>query len=141
MRAHMREMRTPRSRPRAPVDGDQVPVLEDPARTTDLQADLAVHSRREEIEIMKLIGATDWFVRGPFVIEGAFIGVVGAGIAAVAFVIGYSRFGPALNSLVAFLPIQTETGFVANLTLFTVLVGLVVGSVGSFFSVRRHLDS
>ena len=102
---------------------------------------LAVHSRREEIEIMKLIGATDWFVRGPFVIEGAFIGVVGAGIAAVAFVAGYSRFGPALNSLVAFLPIQTETGFVANLTLFTLLVGLVVGSVGSFFSVRRHLET
>ncbi len=102
---------------------------------------LAVYSRRDEIEIMKLIGATDWFVRGPFVIEGAFIGVVGAGIAAVAFVIGYSRFGPALNSLVAFLPIQTETGFVANLTLFTILVGLVVGSVGSFFSVRRHLET
>ena len=102
---------------------------------------LAVYSRREEIEIMKLIGATDWFVRGPFVIEGAFIGVVGAGIAAVVFVIGYSNFGPALNSLVAFLPIQTETGFVANLTLFTVLVGVVVGSVGSFFSVRRYLET
>ena len=102
---------------------------------------LAVYSRREEIEIMKLIGATDWFVRGPFVIEGAFIGLVGAGLAVVAFVVAYSRIGPTLNALVAFLPIQTETGFVANLTLFTLLVGLVVGSVGSFFSVRRHLET
>lgn len=101
---------------------------------------LAVYSRREEIEIMKLIGATDWFVRGPFVVEGAFIGVVGAGTAAVAFVIAYSRLGPALNSLIAFLPIQTETRFVTNLTLFTILVGLVVGSIGSYFSVRRHLE-
>ena len=100
---------------------------------------LAVYSRREEIEIMKLIGATDWFVRGPFVIEGAFIGLVGAGIAAAVFVVGYSNFGPVLNSLVAFLPIQTETDFMARLTVFTVLVGVVVGSAGAFFSVMRYL--
>lgn len=102
---------------------------------------LAVYSRREEIEIMKLIGATDWFVRGPFVIEGAFIGLVGAGLAAVAVLAAYSRAGPIVNSLVAFLPVQTQSGFVTNLMLFTLLVGLIVGSAGSYFSVRRYLGA
>lgn len=102
---------------------------------------LAVYSRREEIEIMKLIGATDWFVRGPFVLEGAFIGLVGAGLAALTVLIGYQRLSATFNSLVAFLPIETETTFVTNLSLFTVLVGLVIGSVGSYFSVRRYLGA
>jgi cell division transport system permease protein len=102
---------------------------------------LAVFSRREEIEIMKLIGATDWFVRGPFVVEGAVIGFIGAGISAIAVVAGYARVGPTLESLVSFLPIQTQTGFVTNLALFTMLMGVLIGSVGSYFSVRRYLEN
>ncbi len=102
---------------------------------------LAVFSRREEIEIMKLIGATDWFVRGPFVVEGAVIGFIGAGLSAIAIVAGYARVGPTLESLVSFLPIQTQTGFVTNLALFTMLMGVLIGSVGSYFSVRRYLEN
>ncbi len=102
---------------------------------------LAVFSRREEIEIMKLIGATDWFVRGPFVIEGAVIGFIGAGLSAIAVIAGYARVGPTIDSLVTFLPIQTQTGFVTNLALFTLFVGVLIGSVGSYFSVRRYLES
>lgn len=102
---------------------------------------LAVYSRREEIEIMKLIGATDWFVRGPFVIEGAFIGSVGAGLASLTVLAGYARVGPVINSLIAFLPVQAESAFVPNLALFTLLVGLIVGSLGSYFSVRRYLGA
>jgi cell division transport system permease protein len=102
---------------------------------------LAVFSRREEIEIMKLIGATDWFVRGPFVVEGAVIGFIGAGLSAIAVVAGYARVGPTLESLVSFLPIQTQTGFVTNLALFTMLMGVLIGSVGSYFSVRRYLEN
>jgi cell division transport system permease protein len=102
---------------------------------------LAVYSRREEIEIMRLIGATDWFVRGPFVVEGAVIGFIGAGLSAIAVVAGYARVGPTLESLVSFLPIQTQTGFVTNLALFTMLMGVLIGSVGSYFSVRRYLEN
>ena len=102
---------------------------------------LAVFSRREEIEIMKLIGATDLFVRGPFVVEGAVIGFIGAGLSAIAVVAGYARVGPTLESLVSFLPIQTQTGFVTNLALFTMLMGVLIGSVGSYFSVRRYLEN
>ena len=102
---------------------------------------LAVFSRREEIEIMKLIGATDWFVRGPFVMEGAVIGFIGAGLSAVVVFAGYARVGPTLQSLVSFLPIQTQAGFVTNLALFTLLVGVLIGSIGSYFSVRRYLEA
>lgn len=102
---------------------------------------LTVFSRREEIEIMKLIGATDWFVRGPFVVEGAIIGFIGAGLSAMVVIAGYARVGPTLNSLISFLPIQTQTGFVANLALFTLVVGVLIGSVGSYFSVRRYLET
>ena len=100
---------------------------------------VAVVARRQEIEIMKLVGATDWFVRGPFVIEGALIGVVGAGIAAIVLVVLYAQAAPAVASIISFLPISTDNAFVANLAIFTVLVGLVVGGVGSYFSVRRYL--
>ncbi len=100
---------------------------------------IAVYARRQEIEVMKLVGATDWFVRGPFVIEGAVIGVVGATIAAVTLVVLYAQAAPQVTRIISFLPIAADAGFVRNLAVFTVLVGLVVGSVGSYFSVRRYL--
>ncbi len=100
---------------------------------------IAVYARRQEIEIMKLVGATDWFVRGPFVIEGAMIGVIGAGIAAITLVVLYAQAAPTVTRVISFLPISTDAAFVTNLAVFTVLVGLVVGSVGSYFSVRRYL--
>lgn len=101
---------------------------------------IAVFARRQEIEIMKLVGATDWFVRGPFVAEGAVIGIIGAGIAAIALVVLYAQATPAITQLVSFLPVSTDAVFVRNLAVFTLLVGLVVGSVGSYFSVRRYLS-
>ncbi len=100
---------------------------------------VAVYARRQEIEIMKLVGATDWFVRGPFVIEGAFIGVFGATMAAGAMLALYAQVGPSITQIISFLPINTNVDYVRSLALFIVLVGLVVGSIGSYFSVRRYL--
>tara|TARA_Y100000590_G_scaffold367450_1_gene427519 strand:+ start:666 stop:1487 length:822 start_codon:yes stop_codon:yes gene_type:complete len=100
---------------------------------------VAVYARRQEIEIMKLVGATDWFVRGPFIIEGAFIGVFGATMAAGAMVALYAQVGPSITQIISFLPINTNVAYVRSLALFIVLVGLVVGSIGSYFSVRRYL--
>lgn len=101
---------------------------------------IAVFARRQEIEIMKLVGATDWFVRGPFVVEGAIIGGVGAGIAAIALVVLYAQAAPVVTRIVSFLPLSTDADFVRNLAVFTLLVGLIVGSLGSYFSVRRYLS-
>lgn len=100
---------------------------------------VAVYARRQEIEIMKLVGATDWFIRGPFVIEGAVIGVLGATVAAIVLLVLYAQVGPSITQIISFLPIATNVEYVRNLALFTVLVGLVVGSIGSYFSVRRYL--
>ena len=101
---------------------------------------IAVFARRQEIEIMKLVGATDWFVRGPFVAEGAVIGTSGGGIAAIVLVALYAQVTPAVTRIVSFLPVSTDAEFVRNLAVFTLLVGLVVGSLGSYFSVRRYLS-
>ncbi|MBM4436779.1 MAG: ABC transporter permease [Actinobacteria bacterium] len=101
---------------------------------------IAVYARRQEIEIMKLVGATDWFVRGPFVLEGAAIGAIGALLAAITLVIIYAQAAPTVARIIAFLPISTDLEFVRYLAVFTVLVGLVVGALGSYFSVRRYLS-
>ncbi len=98
---------------------------------------LAVHSRREEIEVMKLLGATDWFVRGPFLIEGAVIGLIGSVVAAFLTLVIYIRVVPVVNSLISFLPIRTAAFFWVNLALFIVLMGLIIGTLGSYFSVRN----
>lgn len=98
---------------------------------------LAVHSRREEIEVMKLLGATDWFVRGPFLIEGAVIGLIGSVIAAFLTLVVYIRVVPVVNSLISFLPVRTAAFFWVNLALFIVLMGLIIGTLGSYFSVRN----
>ena len=101
---------------------------------------VAVYARRQEIEIMKLVGATDRFVRGPFIIEGAVIGFVGATFAAIVIVVLYAQAASQVAQIVSFLPITTDVAFVRNLAVFTILVGLVVGSFGSYFSVRRYLS-
>ena len=105
---------------------------------------IAVYARRQEIEIMKLVGATDWFVRGPFLIEGAFIGLVGATIAAIALVVLYLQAAPTVTRIISFLPIATDVSFVRNLAVFIVLrrspeTSSLVGSIGqpSYVSVRR----
>ena len=74
------------------------------------------------------------------VVWGAVIGIIGAGIAAIALVVLYAQATPAITQLVSFLPVSTDAVFVRNLAVFTLLVGLVVGSVGSYFSVRRYLS-
>ena len=61
------------------------------------------------------------------------------GIAAIALVVLYAQAAPTVTRVISFLPISTDAAFVTNLAVFTVLVGLVVGSVGSYFSVRRYL--
>ena len=103
---------------------------------------LSIFARRKEIEVMKLVGASDGFVRWPFVIEGLVQGLIGATIAAVAVLWANALFvewvtDPGGN--LAFLPIA---GDAANgLLVFAVLVsvGAAVGVFGSYFSVRRYL--
>ncbi len=104
---------------------------------------MGITVRREEIAIMKLIGATDFVVRAPFVIEGLILGLFGAAIPLVAVyfvynrVIGYMRERfEALASLLQFLTVQEV--FV-TLVPVALIMGAGIGLIGSYFTVRKNL--
>jgi cell division transport system permease protein len=100
---------------------------------------IAVHARRDEIEIMKLVGATDWFVRWPFILEGMLVGALGA-VAATAVVLVAA--GPVMNAMVSFieiLPLSFGQTFVWQLVGSVFALALAVGGGGAMLSVRAHL--
>lgn len=104
---------------------------------------MGITVRREEIAIMKYIGAKDGFVRAPFVIEGLLIGVIGALIPLVMLYFMYdkavsyimTRFS-LLNNIVEFLPVAT---IYRTLLPIGIALGVGIGFVGSFFTIRKHL--
>ena len=100
---------------------------------------IAVHARRDEIEIMKLVGATDWFVRWPFILEGMLVGALGA-MAATAVVLVAA--GPVMGAMVNFieiLPLSFGATFVWQLVASVFALALAVGGGGAMLSVRAHL--
>jgi len=104
---------------------------------------LTVFARRKEINIMKYIGATDWFIRWPFIYEGIFIGIIGAVMAFLMVAYLYSFIEPKLsNNLVSFgsgfsiVKFQSVWG---TLALFYAGVSIVIGASGSVMSIRKHL--
>jgi cell division transport system permease protein len=100
---------------------------------------IAVHARRDEIEIMKLVGATDWFVRWPFILEGMLVGTLGA-VAAVAVVAAAA--GPVLNAMNGFVeivPLSFGSAFLWQLVGSVFALALAVGGGGAMLSVRAHL--
>jgi cell division transport system permease protein len=101
----------------------------------------AIHSRREEVTIMQLVGAPRWMVRGPFVVEGAITGAL-AGVAAGLATLGLTVAGisAGADTFARFAPGVTFTAavFAAVIVLAT---GVGLGSGSSLISVRRHLES
>ncbi len=97
----------------------------------------SVFARRREIHIMKYIGATNWFVRWPFLVEGILIGLMGAVLAFFAIWLLYLRIenGTALE-FIQLIPFKDMLTFVA--IVFGV-AGMFIGFLGSFIGVRRHL--
>ncbi|WP_022766510.1 permease-like cell division protein FtsX [Butyrivibrio sp. XPD2006] len=104
---------------------------------------MGISVRKDEINIMKYIGATDFFVRAPFVVEGILIGLIGSAIPLVIIYFVYthvityvvSRF-TMLSSLLNFLPVETVFH---NLIPISLLIGIGIGFFGSFITVRKHL--
>jgi cell division transport system permease protein len=99
----------------------------------------AVYHRRKEIEVMKLVGATEWFVRGPFVIEGVMTGVIAASIALSLLVIAYPPAVQQFRSDIAFIPLSYDPNFLASLARDLLLGGALLGAVGSYIGVRRYV--
>ena len=104
---------------------------------------IGISVRKEEINIMKYIGATDFFVRSPFVLEGIFIGLIGAVIplwiiyALYNYALGYvvERFA-VLSGFLNFLSVEQVFSFLIPVSL---LVGVGIGFLGSMSTVRKHL--
>ena len=100
---------------------------------------LTVYSRRKEIGIMKYIGATDWFIRAPFVIEGMLLGIFGAMLSDLILYLLYSIIVSKVG--VAFISLQlvTPTYIFSSLMWQFVAIGSVIGCSGSIFAVRKFL--
>ena len=105
---------------------------------------IGISVRKEEIGIMKLIGATDSFVRAPFIVEGLIIGIIGAIIPLVLFYILYNRVVDyvvnrfsILNQLLTFLTIND---IYKTLVPVALALGLGIGLIGSMITVRKHLN-
>jgi cell division transport system permease protein len=101
---------------------------------------LSIFSRRREIEVMKLVGATNWFVRGPFMLEGLICGVAGAVGAVVLLILGKEI---ALPSLLHTGPLNAGNdvnalSFSMN-ALILIATGLLLGAAGSGLTIRRFL--
>ncbi|HKY51418.1 MAG TPA: permease-like cell division protein FtsX [Candidatus Limnocylindria bacterium] len=100
---------------------------------------IAVHARRDEIEIMQLVGASDAFVRWPFILEGMLVGALGA---VVALSIVFAASGPVTGAMLDFLatlPISLGPEFAFQLAASVLGVALLVGAGGATLSVRAHL--
>jgi cell division transport system permease protein len=99
----------------------------------------AVYHRRQEIEVMKLVGATEWFVRGPFVVEGVMTGLIAAGLALGILVVAYRPFVQTFQSALFFVPLTYDPRFVAVLGHDLLSAGAVLGALGSCIGVRRFV--
>jgi cell division transport system permease protein len=100
---------------------------------------LSIFARRKEIEVMKLVGASDGFVLTPFVLEGLIQGLLGAGLAALAVVWLNFLFVDWSRDALTFVPISNSAVSTASVLLVLVVVGVAIGVGGSFLSVTRFL--
>lgn len=98
---------------------------------------VSVYARRREINIMKYVGATDWFIRWPFVIEGILIGIYGAVLCFLIMWIAYTCV--CVNNSITMFTLLPFGAVWAYLGLSFLAVGVVIGAVGSIFSLRKHL--
>ena len=99
----------------------------------------AVYHRRKEIEVMKLVGATEWFVRGPFILEGVMTGLLAASIALSLLVVAYEPAVARFRSDIAFIPLSYDPAFVSSLARDLLLGGALLGAFGSYLGVRRYV--
>lgn len=102
---------------------------------------ITINSRKEEIGIMRLVGATNGYIRAPLVLEGIFIGILGAIIPILLTIFGYQYIyttmdGQLVSGILKLLPVFPFTLYVSG---FILAMGVLVGLLGSFLSASRYL--
>jgi cell division transport system permease protein len=100
---------------------------------------LSIFARRKEIEVMKLVGASDGFVRTPFVLEGLVQGLIGAAIAALVVLWANSAFVSWAQEQVPYFAVSSGAVNLPFVLLVLLAVGISVGVIGSYLSVRRFM--
>jgi cell division transport system permease protein len=100
---------------------------------------LAVVSRADEIEIMRLVGASDAFIRWPFIFEGALVGLLVAAITIALLLLGHGQITELMSGYFQVLPVQAAVTVGQNLILIVLGTGVGIGVLGSYLSVRSYL--
>lgn len=101
---------------------------------------LAIFARRKEIYLMKLIGATDWFIRWPFFLEGIILGSLGSLISIVLLAWGYSSLISSLQTSLFFIPLIYQQSQLINVYLALFATGSLLGVMGTYISLNKFLD-
>ena len=105
---------------------------------------LTVYARRNDISVMKIIGATDWFIRVPFLIEGSILGLIGSLISIFIirniyyYIIGFIQGGGMALSLAGSIP--SPAIIMTEVTALFLVYGVLIGAVGSAISIRKFLN-
>lgn len=102
---------------------------------------ITIYARRTEIEIMKLVGATNWFIRWPFLLEGLFLGFLGSLLPIVLIMSAYSSVQSVLQEKFAgtIFELLPYSPFIFQLTGLLILIGCLIGMWGSVMSIRKFL--
>lgn len=101
---------------------------------------LTVYARRREIGIMKFIGATNWFIRWPFILEGAFIGILGGILSAVILYFGYNFVYGKMTTGLLLVQLITPGYVLSTMFLQFICGGIFIGVVGSIIAIRKFLS-
>lgn len=102
---------------------------------------LTMFARRREIGIMKFVGATDWYVRWPFLLEGIILGGSGAVVAVAVLFFSYDTLASKLAAILPFLPLMSDITVLIRLYAGLLIAGIGLGIVGSLISVHRYLQA
>ena len=105
---------------------------------------LTVFNRASEISIMKYVGATNWFIRGPFLAEGIIIGIISAGISVGASALLYRKIVDVIGAQVfsvLSMPMVPVGFLMYNFTWIFLALGISIGACGSIISMRKFLDA
>ena len=98
---------------------------------------ISVHSRQQEIEIMSLVGATSWFIRWPFIIEGFLKGLLSSTVAVIVLVRGYYYYANQLKIVLPFINIRPDDFVLMRMSVIIIILGVFIGIFGSMISLRK----
>jgi cell division transport system permease protein len=100
---------------------------------------MGIYARRKEVAIMRLVGASNWFIRWPFLLEGIIQGILGAALAISLLYVGKTLLINKAEEVMPFLQIRLDEQFFIQILMALVVSGIIIGATGSFIALRRYL--